>query len=143
MKRQMDLSDLESALPIRGESSEKAGDFGVVWLESPPSSGSGVALRDPNSESGSEVPAAGRLHSCEYCEWGYFGNEASDVDFYIYAALHVQIPKLGEGPRADIQPLRRAAKKKPRAAGTKGSVKKKTRSKKKSPGKSPKKKDGG
>ena len=105
MKRRMDLSDLESALPIRGASSEKVGDFGITWLEPPPSSGSGVALHDSNTESSSELPAAGRLHSCEYCEWGYFGNEASDVDFYIYAALHVQIPKLGEGPRTNIQPV--------------------------------------
>ncbi len=130
MKRRMDLSALESALPIRGESSEKVGDFGVTWLEPPPSSGSSMALPDSNIESSSELPAAGRLHSCEYCEWGYFGNEASDVDFYIYAALHVQFPKLGEGCRADVQPLRSATKKK-------------TQSKKKSPGKSRKKKDRG
>jgi hypothetical protein len=145
MKRRMELSDLESALAIRGESLEKVGDFGVTWVESPPSSRSGVALHDPSEESSSELPAAGRLHSCEYCEWGYFGNEASDVDFYIYAALHVQIPKLGEGPRANVQPLGRATKKKTRGVGTKGSVtKKKSRVlKKKSPATSRKKDDRG
>jgi len=142
MKQRMDLSDLESALPIRGESSEKVGGFGVTWLETPPSSGSGVALRGSNIESSSELPAAGRLHSCEYCEWGYFGNEASDVDFYIYAALHVQIPKLGAGPRANVQPLRRATKRKARGTKTKGTAtKKKTQSKKTSPAKPRKKKD--
>ncbi len=124
MKQQMDLSDLESALPIRGESSENLGDFGVNWLEPPPSSSSGV-VGESNIKGSSELPVAGRLHSCEYCEWGYFGNEASDVDFYIYAALHVQIPKLGEGPRTNPQPLKRTTKKKARAASTKGSVPKK------------------
>ena len=145
MKRQMDLSDLESALPIHGESSEKVGDFGVTWLEPPPSSGSGGVLRDAKAESSPDLPAAGRLHSCEYCEWGYFGNEASDVDFYIYAALHVQIPKLGEGPRANVQPLPRATKKKARAGNTKGPAKKKkTRvAKKKAPAKPRKKQDRG
>ena len=144
MKRQMDLSDLESALPIRGESSEKVGDFGVTWLEPPPSSGSGLSLGASNTESSSELPAAGRLHSCEYCEWGYFGNEASDVDFYTYAALHVQIPKLGEGPRANIRPLTRTTKRKTRGVGTKGTAtKKKTRSaEKKSSAGSRKKNDG-
>jgi hypothetical protein len=58
MKRQMDLSNLESALPVRGESSEKVGDFGVTWLEPSPSSSSGVVLRDSNTESSSELPAA-------------------------------------------------------------------------------------
>lgn len=128
MKRRMDLSDLESALPIRGASSEKVGDFGITWLEPPPSSGRGVALPDADIETTSERPAAGRLHSCEYCEWGYFGNEATDVDFYIYAALHVQIPKLGEGPRANVQPSRRTTKKKTQGMGTEETVKKKTRS---------------
>ena len=125
MKRQMELSDLESALPVRGESSEKVGDFGVTWLEPPPSTGSGERVRETDAESSSDLPAAARLHSCEYCEWGYFGNEASDVDFYIYAALHVRIPKLGEGPRSNTRPQRRTTKKKTRARNTKGPVKKK------------------
>ena len=143
MKRQMGLSDLKAALPIRGDSSEKVGDFGVTWLETPPSSGGDVALRASNVESSSELPAAGRLHSCEYCEWGYFGNEASDVDFYIYAALHVQIPKLGEGPRAHIQPSTHAKKKKAPAGNAERPVtKKKARvTKKRSPERSRKEKD--
>jgi hypothetical protein len=141
MKRRMELSDLESALPIRGASSEKVGDFGITWLEPPPSSGRGVALPDSNIETSSEQPAAGRLHSCEYCEWGYFGNEASDVDFYTYAALHVQIPKLGQGPRTSIEPLGPATKKKARGAGTKETVKKKTPSARKKAPKKPRKKE--
>jgi hypothetical protein len=37
LSRQVDSSDLEGALPIRANS-EKDGDFGVTWLERPPSS---------------------------------------------------------------------------------------------------------
>lgn len=105
LKSQMDLSDLESALPIVGESSEKAGGFGVTWLDEPPSDGGddGDAVHSPNS------PAANRMHSCEYCEWGYFGNEASDVDFYIYAALHIRIPPLGGRARGTAPATRTPA----------------------------------
>jgi len=143
MKRQMDLSDLESALPIHGESSEKGEDFGVTWLEPPPSSRGGGVLHDSNSGSSSELPAAERLHSCEYCEWGYFGNEASDVDFYIYAALHIQIPKPGKGPRANVQPSTRATKKKAGKGNPEAPLarKKSKAAKKKSPAKTSKKKD--
>ncbi|MCO6457151.1 MAG: hypothetical protein J5I93_17790 [Pirellulaceae bacterium] len=145
MKPQMDLSDLETALPIRGESSEKVGDFGVTWLEPPPSSGSGAALNDSLTENPGELPAAGRLHSCEYCEWGYFGNEASEVDFYIYAALHVQIPKLGAGPRTSTQPSARATRKTALQGKAKGTVaRKKSRSaRKQSPATRRKKTDRG
>ena len=60
-------------------------------------------VKKVGGEMSSDLPAAGRLHSCEYCKWRYFGNEASDVDFYIYAALHVRIPKLGKGSRAAMR----------------------------------------
>ena len=89
LKRRMALSDLESALPITGESSEKAGSFDITWLEEPPTSHSEMQSKGDTNQ---ELPVAERLHSCEYCEWGYFGNEASDVDFYIYAALHIKVP---------------------------------------------------
>jgi len=89
LKSQMALSDLESALPITGESSEKVSSFGITWLTEPPTSRS---ARQSRGDTEQELPVAQRLHSCEYCEWGYFGNEASDVDFYIYAALHIKVP---------------------------------------------------
>jgi hypothetical protein len=99
--RQVDSSDLEKALPIRA-SSEKEGDFGVTWLEPPPSSDGATGQlkedRDP------ELPAAAHLHSCDYCPWGYFGNESSEVDLYTFAALHIKIPKFGQGPRAATKP---------------------------------------
>jgi hypothetical protein len=41
----------------------------------------------------------GEAHSCEYSATGYFGNEGSDSDFYLYATLHVTIPAWGKGPR--------------------------------------------
>ena len=98
---QVDSSDLERALPIRA-SSEKDGDFGVTWLEPPPSSDNSTWQfkedRDP------ELPAAAHLHSCDYCPWGYFGNESSEVDLYTFAALHIEIPKFGGGLRAATKP---------------------------------------
>ena len=43
--------------------------------------------------------AAAHLHECDYCPWGYFGNESSVVDFYTFAALHIEIPRMGRGVR--------------------------------------------
>lgn len=100
LKARMDLRALESALPIAGKSAEKAGGFGVTWLDQPPPSTG--RPNDGGRDGDSQFPVAAPLHSCEYCEWGYFGNEASDVDFYIYAALHIRIPPLGRGPRANL-----------------------------------------
>jgi hypothetical protein len=40
------------------------------------------------------------LHACEYSATGYFGSEGSDIDLYIYCAVHVAIPRYGEGTRA-------------------------------------------
>jgi hypothetical protein len=100
---QMDPTDLEEALDIRG-SSEEAGDFGLTWVEPPPhfngritmypeAAGGRVQTRDP------DLPALAHLHACEYSVTGYFGNEGSDVDFYTYGALHVEIPPYGKGSR--------------------------------------------
>jgi hypothetical protein len=94
---QVESSDLEAALPIRA-SSEKAGDFGVTWLESPPSSNASSWQSRENRDP--ELPAADRFHSCDYCPWGNFGNESSEVDLYTFAALHIEIPKFGQGLRA-------------------------------------------
>jgi hypothetical protein len=100
---QMDSASLKSTLPIRA-SSEDEGDFGVTWLEPPPPSHR-VSWRSDNQED-SGLPVAAHLHSCEYCPWGYFGNEGSEIDLYTYAALHIQIPRLGEGPRAANTPFK-------------------------------------
>jgi len=94
--RQMDSSKLQKTLPIRA-SSEDQGDFGVTWLEPPPTSDR--SYRRSEKDSDSELPAAALLHSCEYCPWGYFGNEGSDIDLYTYAALHIEIPPIGTSLR--------------------------------------------
>ncbi|MCI0361997.1 MAG: hypothetical protein L0211_26235, partial [Planctomycetaceae bacterium] len=110
---QVDSSDLEGALPIRA-SSEKEGDFGVTWLEPPPSSDQSTwkseADRDP------ELPAAAHLHSCDYCPWGYFGNESSEIDLYTFAALHMEIPRFGQGLRAATKPSTRTMPKRARSS---------------------------
>jgi hypothetical protein len=96
----MDSSRLEKALPIRA-GSEEQGDFGVTWLEPAPSSDK--STWQSQEELDPELPAAAHLHSCDYCPWGYFGNESSEVDLYTFAALHIEIPKYCQGPRAATQ----------------------------------------
>jgi hypothetical protein len=108
---QMDAEDLNNILPIRA-SSEDEGDFGVTWLEPPPTSErtSRRSEQDEDSE-----PAAAHLHSCEYCAWGYFGNESSEIDLYTYAALHIEIPAAGVGPRQPDKLLSQTPAKHPRS----------------------------
>lgn len=108
---QMDADDLKNILPIRA-SSEDEGDFGVTWLEPPPSSDQ--TSRGHEKDEDSEMPLAAHLHSCEYCPWGYFGNEGSDIDLYTYAALHIQIPPFGKGLRVADKPLKRGPVKRAR-----------------------------
>jgi hypothetical protein len=99
----MDPTTLEAALDIQA-SSEEAGDFDLTWVEPPPhfngrptmypgAAANRAETQDP------ELPALAHLHGCEYSATGYFGNEGSEVDFYVYGALHVEIPPYGKGPR--------------------------------------------
>ena len=108
---QMDSAGLESILPIRA-SSEQKGDFGVTWLEPPPTTDTTSSRLERDD---SELPAAAHLHSCEYCPWGYFGNEASEVDLYTYAALHITIPAFGKGPRVVNESVKRTPVKRERS----------------------------
>jgi hypothetical protein len=110
---QMDSTDLENTLPIRA-SSEQEGDFGVTWLEPPPSSDESSWRSEKDDDS--ELPAAAHLHSCEYCPWGYFGNEGSEIDLYTYAALHIKIPPFGKSLRVANKPLKRARVKRERTS---------------------------
>jgi hypothetical protein len=110
---QMDSEDLKNILPIRA-SSEQQGDFGVTWLDPPPTSDETSWRSESGEDSG--LPAAAHLHSCEYCPWGYFGNEGSEIDLYTYAALHIEIPPFGRGPRAANEPLKRKQVKRERSA---------------------------
>jgi hypothetical protein len=119
LRWQMDASGLEEALPIRA-SSEEEGDFGVTWLEPPPSSDKSAWQSEKDRDP--ELPAAAHLHRCDYCAWGYFGNESSEVDLYTFAALHIEVPKVGQGIRAATKPSRRSMVKPGRSA-RKGSAK--------------------
>jgi hypothetical protein len=101
LRSQMDSAKLEKVLPIRA-SSEAEGDFGVTWLDPRPTSDKTSWRSEKNDNL--ELPAAAHLHSCEYCPWGYFGNEGSDIDLYTYAALQFEIPPSGQGPRAVNKP---------------------------------------
>jgi hypothetical protein len=101
---QMDPTDIESALAVR-DSAEDAEAFGVIWVDPPPHFNfaptmypGGTSAKDP------DLPAIAHLHSCEYSATGYFGNEGSDIDLYVYGALHVAIPPYGEGARAVTRP---------------------------------------
>jgi hypothetical protein len=102
---------LKKVFAIRA-SAEDAHAFGVTWLEPPPTSDKTSRRSEDDA---SELAAAALLHSCEYCEWGNFGNEASEIDLYTYAALHIDIPPFGEGPRQADKPEKPAPDKRPRS----------------------------
>ncbi|MBX9679052.1 MAG: hypothetical protein K2X38_09840 [Gemmataceae bacterium] len=118
LPREVDPSDLEAKLPIRANSEDEDG-FDVTWIDSPPAyQRMSRKAVDPDAQTtpGSELPAAGLLHSCEYSATGYFGNEGGHADFYTYAALHLHVPRFGSGPRlvaklAKSPPTKRATTK--------------------------------
>ena len=102
---QMEESDLEDTLPLASEATYPS-DLGIAWVVPPPGFNSVpfVYGRDDNGRERPEnpdLPALEYLHGCEYSSTGYFGNEAGDVDFYVYAALLVTIPPFGEGARGE------------------------------------------
>jgi hypothetical protein len=110
--------DIENALAVR-DSAEGAEAFDVIWVDPPPHFNfaptmypDGVPATDP------DLPAIAHLHSCEYSATGYFGNEGSDIDLYVYGALHVTIPPYGKRART---------MKKPKPSGGVPSVSSKTR----------------
>jgi hypothetical protein len=97
---QMVPEDIGIALAVR-DNAEDAEALGVIWVDPPPHFNGaptmypgGASARDP------DLPAIAHLHSCEYSATGYFGNEGSDIDLYVYGAIHVEIPPYGEGARA-------------------------------------------
>jgi hypothetical protein len=109
---QMDSADLAKILPILASSEEK-GNFGVTWIEPPPMSDQTSWRSEQDDDS--ELPVAAHLHSCEYCPWGYFGNEGSEIDLYTYAALHIGIPPFGKDPRVAKKPSKRTPVKRQRS----------------------------
>jgi hypothetical protein len=96
--------NLKDALPIRANS-YRAEDFGLVWVDPPPHF-NGPPTMYPRAIEGRpqavdpDLPAVSHLHACEYSATGYFGNEGSETDLYVYCALHVTIPPYGDGARA-------------------------------------------
>ena len=105
LEDRMDPTGLENALAIRASSEDGRGEFDVVWVDPPPRFNSRPAMYRAIVEGRDEVadpdlPALIHLHSCEYSATGYFGNEGSDLDLYVYGALHVAIPPYGEGVRS-------------------------------------------
>ncbi len=103
----MDEGDLEDTLPLASEAMYQR-DLGITWVVSPPGFNSAphVYGRDDDGRERPEnpdLPALEYLHGCEYSSTGYFGNEAGDVDFYVYAALLVAIPPFGEGARGEVK----------------------------------------
>ncbi len=101
---QMEPEDIENALAVR-DSAEDAEAFGVIWIDPAPHFNFAPTMypgivEGRSSAADPDLPAIAHLHSCEYSATGYFGNEGSDIDLYVYGALHVAIPPYGEGARA-------------------------------------------
>ena len=101
---QMVPEDIESALVVM-DSAEDAEDLGVIWVDPPPHFNFAPTMYPGRVEGQAsakdpDLPAIAHLHSCEYSATGYFGNEGSDIDLYVYGALHAEIPPYGEGARA-------------------------------------------
>jgi hypothetical protein len=108
-KEQLALDDrldpfkLEQALDVRAGAAEP-GNFGLIWVDPPPHF-NGQPTMYPGTSPGNPsspdlgLPAIAHLHECEYSVTGYFGNEGSETDFYIYGALQVEVPPYGETPR--------------------------------------------
>jgi hypothetical protein len=101
---QMGPTDLEKALAVRA-SSQDAGGFDVVWVDPPPHFNAQPTMYPATVEGqvhavDPDLPALTHLHACEYSTTGYFGNEGSEIDLYVYGALHVAIPPYGKGVRA-------------------------------------------
>jgi len=104
----MDPTDLENSLTVLA-SSEDAGGFDVVWVDPPPHFNAQPTMYPEVSEGRAhtadpDLPALMHLHACEYSATGYFGNEGSEIDLYVYGALHAAIPPYGKGARAVTNP---------------------------------------
>jgi len=104
----MEPEDIESALAVR-DTAEDARAFGVIWVDPAPHFNWAPTMYPGIVEGRAsavdpDLPAIAHLHSCEYSATGYFGNEGSDIDLYVYGALHVAIPPYGEEARAVKRP---------------------------------------
>lgn len=99
--------DLEDVLPVSVHP-ESIEDLGITWVVPPPTFNSLTSPPPhPGAGADAEEPALELFHSCEYSATGYFGNEGSETEFYLYAVLHVAIPPFGKGPRTSAGPARK------------------------------------
>jgi hypothetical protein len=95
----MEPEDIENTLAVR-DNAEDAKDFDVIWVDPPPHFNFAPTMYPRGAPAtDSDLPAIAHLHSCEYSATGYFGNEGSDIDLYVYGALHIKIPPHGKGAR--------------------------------------------
>jgi hypothetical protein len=108
LRRQVVPSDIEKILTVTAHSDPWEGDsdFGVTWVIPPPDFGGPFKPALGGKEK--DDPALALFRTAENSATSYFGNEACDVAFYVYAALHVAIPPLGEGPRQAATGARKA-----------------------------------
>jgi hypothetical protein len=118
LAERLDPWKLARSLPVAGDGAD-AGHERITWIEPPPSfNGETRLYRGGHGEERgpvfAEIPALEYLHACEYSSTGYFGNEGSDVELYVYAALHLEIPRWGEGPRS-ARPQRLRKRRSPEA----------------------------
>jgi hypothetical protein len=100
---QLDPWELSERLPLNGEAKMEP-DPDVTWVEPPPQFNATPHLyRHGDNHRVAPLtdglPNLEYLHACEYSPTGYFGNEGGDTEFYVYAALHVTVPPLGERTR--------------------------------------------
>jgi hypothetical protein len=89
----LDPYQLDDILPVRHR-------FGwdkdtALWVIPPPRFNSFPQAR-MRDEHGNKIdipdtPAFEEIHACEYSSTGYFGNEAGDSRFYVYAALQIEV----------------------------------------------------
>lgn len=75
-------------------------DPGIKWVIEPPNFNGAPHLyavgRQDVEPIFAEVPSLEYLHACEFSHTGYFGNEGSPLQLYLYAALLIEVPPFDE-----------------------------------------------
>eukprot|EP01113_Clastostelium_recurvatum_P001940 TRINITY_DN10801_c1_g1_i1.p1 TRINITY_DN10801_c1_g1~~TRINITY_DN10801_c1_g1_i1.p1 ORF type:complete len:446 (+),score=113.25 TRINITY_DN10801_c1_g1_i1:3-1340(+) len=106
--RKMDGSDMRHYAPVVDDDGFDidADDMDkVIWVDKKPRFNSGANpktfsadMHDDNPDA-DKLPAVQHLGSSYFSGTGYFGNEASETDFYMFAAIHITIPEVQNGER--------------------------------------------
>jgi hypothetical protein len=115
LRQRVRPEDLERALPILAREDDDEDD--VCWVIPRPQFNFGSVKPSPITDRDLEPdaperdePAIAFFRECEYSDTGYFGNEGSPTEFYVYAALHVEVPPTGAPSRAVPKSTKRHAK---------------------------------